>query len=160
YAIAEAFAAAGITAEGVDGTTPLDVRRATLARFEAGTTQVLTNCQVFTEGWDCPRVDCVIVARPTRSRAFYTQMVGRGTRTYPGKDDCLILDVVGASQRHELMTVASLFELNAAAVADGGVLEAEAARQAAVQAAQERRVSQRPEVGPLAAHVVDLFRQH
>jgi len=57
---------------------------------------VVANCAVLTEGFDEPSVDCVIVARPTRSKTLYVQMIGRGTRLYPGKDDCLILDLVGA----------------------------------------------------------------
>jgi hypothetical protein len=64
---------------------------------------------VLTEGYDEPRTDCIVVARPTKSRALYTQMVGRGTRRHPEKQDCLIIDVVGASDVHDLVTIPSLF---------------------------------------------------
>jgi ATP-dependent helicase IRC3 len=148
-AMAGAFTAAGISAASVDGTTPLEERRAILSLFESGDVRVLTNCQVFTEGWDCPSIDCVIVARPTSSRGFYTQMVGRGTRIHPGKDDCLILDVVGASQRHELVTVAGLVGLAAQDVAAEGVL-------GAVAAAEQRRIAASIP-GALVARAVDLF---
>jgi DNA repair protein RadD len=60
----------------------------------------MANCAVLTEGYDNPRVDCVVVARPTRSRALYVQMVGRGTRTAAGKADCRVLDYGANILRH------------------------------------------------------------
>lgn len=108
-AIAAEFAAAGVAAGFVSAGTPLDERRALLRAFDSGEVQVVSNCMVLTEGYDNPRVDCVIVARPTKSRALYTQMVGRGTRRHPDKKDLLVLDVVGASGHHSLVTIPSLF---------------------------------------------------
>lgn len=105
------FAAAGIRSGIVHGGTPLDERRAVLAAYSAGEIDVLCNCAVLTEGYDEPRTDCIVVARMTKSRALYTQMVGRGTRRHPEKDDCLVLDVVGMSRDHSLVTVPSLFGL-------------------------------------------------
>lgn len=64
--------------------------------------QFLVNCEVLTEGWDAPYVTCVAIARPTTSRALYTQMVGRGTRLH-GDADCLVLDFTGAAGRHSLV---------------------------------------------------------
>lgn len=110
--VAAEFVAAGVPAGFVSGETPLDRRRDTLRRFSTGEIQVLANCAVLTEGYDEPRVDCIVVARPTRSRALYTQMVGRGTRRHPDKADCLVLDVVGATDEHSLVTVPSLFGLD------------------------------------------------
>ena len=109
HTMAETFCAAGIPAEALDGCTPLSERRAILQRLHTGQTRVVANCAVLTEGFDEPSVDCIIMARPTRSRPLYQQMLGRGTRTYPGKSDCLVLDVVGVSSRHTLQTVATLF---------------------------------------------------
>ena len=63
---------------------------------------------LLTEGWDCPSVDCVIVLRPTKVRSLYCQMVGRGTRLYPGKDHLLLLDFLWHTERHELCHPASL----------------------------------------------------
>lgn len=60
-------------------------REEILSDFEKGKYNVLCNSMLLTEGWDCPSVDCVIVLRPTKVRALYSQMVGRGTRLYPGK---------------------------------------------------------------------------
>src|SRR5881409_2105394 len=117
YTMAQTFCAAGIAAEALDGTTPLATRRAILQRLHTGTTRVVANCAVLTEGFDEPSVDCIIIARPTQSALLYQQMLGRGTRTYPGKTDCLVLDVVGLSTHHTLHTVATLFGCAPAALA-------------------------------------------
>jgi superfamily II DNA or RNA helicase len=65
------------------GKTDRQVRRDLLKDYSSGKYQFLVGCGVFTEGFDEPTIDCVVVARPTRSRALYTQMVGRGTRVLP-----------------------------------------------------------------------------
>ncbi len=151
YAMAETFCAAGIAAEALDATTPLATRRAILQRLHTGATRVVANCAVLTEGFDEPSIDCIIVARPTQSLPLYQQMLGRGTRTYPGKTDCLLLDVVGVSTRHTLHTVATLFGCAPAALARQSVLE--------VLAARERQARQPAEVvaGTLRSTPVDLF---
>lgn len=107
----DAFTARGVRAAAVSGVQDMAERRGVLRAFSAGDIDVVVNCMVLTEGYDEPRVDCVVVARPTQSRALYTQMVGRGTRRHPDKTDCLVLDVVGASRQHSLVTVPSLFGL-------------------------------------------------
>ena len=61
-----------------------------------------------TEGWDCPPVDCIVVLRPTKIRGLYSQMVGRGTRLFPGKDHLLLLDFLWHTERHELCHPAHL----------------------------------------------------
>jgi hypothetical protein len=111
HALAAAFNAAGITAVALTGDLPLELRRQALADFAAGRFRVLTNCEVCTEGFDDPGIDCVVMARPTRSRALYTQCVGRGLRRCPaaGKTDCLILDVTDNCRRHQLVTAVDLF---------------------------------------------------
>ena len=106
-----AFQTAGVKAEWVCGETPLLERRDILRKFAQGEIDVLTNCAVLTEGYDNPRLDCIILARPTKSTLLYTQMVGRGTRTFPGKKDCLILDVACISTEHDLVSFPSLFGL-------------------------------------------------
>ena len=65
-----------------------------------------------TEGWDCPDTDCVVVLRPTKVRSLYSQMVGRGTRLAPNKDNCLLLDFLWLSTRHDLCRPASLITGN------------------------------------------------
>ncbi len=100
--VADAFLARGITAETVHGAMGAEDRKATLARFSSGETRVLTNYNVLTEGFDEPSVGVVVLARPTRSALILTQMIGRGTRTSPGKDDLLVIDlqdVTGGKKR-------------------------------------------------------------
>jgi superfamily II DNA or RNA helicase len=105
------FRKAGIPAEAVDGGMPMEERRAVLARLKSGETKVVANCQVLTEGFDCPEVGCVVMLRPTKSSALYTQMAGRGTRPAPGKEDLILLDVVDNCCRHSLITAPVLLGL-------------------------------------------------
>jgi superfamily II DNA or RNA helicase len=112
--MAEAMRAEGVTCEVVSGAMDRSERAAVLRRLEAGVTQVVANCMVLTEGFDSPRVSCVVVARPTKSKGLYIQMVGRGlrvdpTRTY-AEQDCLILDVTGTGERHDLCSIVDLSE--------------------------------------------------
>jgi len=70
----------------------------------------LTNCQILTEGLDEPRIDCVIMGRPTKSSSLFTQMIGRGTRTFPLKKDCLILDFTDNVTKHYLCSCENTLE--------------------------------------------------
>jgi superfamily II DNA or RNA helicase len=105
----DAIRASGMTAELVHGGTPASERADIIRRMKAGTLQVICNCGVFTEGTDPPIVDCIVMARPTRSRALYQQMLGRGLRTWPNKADCIVLDMIGVTGSLEVQTAASLF---------------------------------------------------
>lgn len=96
----------GFCAAEVNGTSK--DRSDILRDFEAGKYNVLCNSMLLTEGWDCPAVDCVIVLRPTKVRALYCQMVGRGTRPAEGKSDLLLLDFLWHTARHELCRPACL----------------------------------------------------
>ena len=96
----------GFRAAEVHGTS-LD-RAEVLKAFDEGKYNVLCNSMLLTEGWDCPSVDCVVVLRPTKVRSLYSQMVGRGTRLYPGKEDLLLLDFLWHTERHELCHPANL----------------------------------------------------
>lgn len=114
-AFADAFNAAGVKAEVVHGAMPDAERQAVLDRYEAGTTTVVCNAMVLTEGWNSPRTMCVIVARPTQSKPLFVQMIGRGTRPWlvaeaPPREDqrCIVLCVAGTST--DLVTVADLSE--------------------------------------------------
>lgn len=95
------FKAAEVNGESVD-------REQVLKDYEEGKYNVLCNSMLLTEGWDCPSVDCVIVLRPTKVRALYSQMVGRGTRLAPGKKELLLLDFLWHTERHELCHPANL----------------------------------------------------
>jgi superfamily II DNA or RNA helicase len=94
------FRRSGVLAEHIDGSTPLEKRDAVLARLARGKIEIVTNCQVLTEGWDCPEVACLVLATPTKSLGLYLQMAGRVLRPAPGKTDALILDHSGAVFQH------------------------------------------------------------
>ena len=79
-----------------------------LEDFENDKYNVLCNSMLLTEGWDCPSVDCIVVLRPTKVRSLYSQMVGRGTRLFPGKENLLLLDFLWHVERHELCHPAHL----------------------------------------------------
>jgi ATP-dependent helicase IRC3 len=121
-----AFSEAGIRTAPVWGELSRDDRRRVLTRFSAGEIDVVTNCNLLTEGFDEPRVDCVIMARPTRSKLLYAQMVGRGTRLHPDKKDLIVIDVADNSRTHQLPGLHSLFNLPVNMNLGGGnVLEIE-----------------------------------
>lgn len=111
----------------ISGETPPEERRQLLRDYDAGKFRILVNCMVATEGFDCPSIGMVVIARPTKSRALYAQMVGRGTRPLPGvvdgpetpserknaiassdKPDCIILDFCGNAGRHRLASVVDI----------------------------------------------------
>ena len=83
-------------------------RQEILEMFEKGEINVLCNSMLLTEGWDCPIVDCIVVLRPTKIRGLYCQMIGRGTRLFPGKDHLLILDFLWMTGRHKLIHPADI----------------------------------------------------
>jgi superfamily II DNA or RNA helicase len=107
--IRDALREGGFTAELVHGGTPAEERRRLLQAYRDGTVQILCNAMVFTEGTDLPMTSCVVIARPTMNPGLFVQMVGRGLRLWPGKTDCVVLDVVGATNRHRLAAPVELF---------------------------------------------------
>ena len=157
--MAGVFRAAGIPAEALDGTTPGEERRAILERLQRGETRVLVNVAVLTEGVDVPSVSCVVIATPTRSQVKYAQAVGRGLRTFPGKDDCLVIDVVGVSDRLDLQTLPRLFGLHKPVRAEESVIEA-IDRQAREDEPRPRAAApsgQRRREGPMRSRDVNLL---
>ncbi|OAA61428.1 DEAD/DEAH box helicase [Cordyceps fumosorosea ARSEF 2679] len=105
------FRRRGVDARAVTGDTPRAIRAELLAAFKRGDFPVLVNCGVFTEGTDIPNVDCVVLARPTRSRNLLVQMIGRGMRLHPGKRNCHVLDMV-SSLDTGIVTTPTLFGLD------------------------------------------------
>lgn len=89
------FNEAGITAAAIDSETPKEKRDALVGKFRRGEIQVLLNVNIFSEGFDCPDVEVIQLARPTKSLALYLQQVGRGFRPAEGKESLLVLDNVG-----------------------------------------------------------------
>lgn len=96
-------------AAALDGSMPFEQRAPVLERFRRGEHKVLVNCSLFTEGFDVPEIALVAIARPVLSRAFYAQMVGRGTRIAKGKKDLLVLDFVPVNCRHSLAQAVDIF---------------------------------------------------
>lgn len=91
-------------------------RAAIIQAFTEGRIPCIVNCMVFTEGTDIPRVETVIIARPTQSESLYAQMVGRGLRLYPGKEKLTLIDCVGITGRASLCTAPSLLGIDMSAV--------------------------------------------
>jgi superfamily II DNA or RNA helicase len=96
------FDKAGVPCGHIDGSTPLEDRTRTLGELTAGKLNVVTNCMVLTEGWDCPTASCEIIARPTKSLGLFRQMIGRILRPAPGKTDAIVLDHAGGVFAHGL----------------------------------------------------------
>lgn len=125
--LAEIFQRHGKAASWICGKTSKDTRRQVLEDFATGALQIVVNVGCLTEGFDDPSVELVVIARPTKSRCLYAQMVGRGLRPLPGvvdgvanaeqrqaaiahsvKPSVEILDFAGNSGRHKLMTTADI----------------------------------------------------
>jgi superfamily II DNA or RNA helicase len=109
--VAERLAQAGVSSEHVDGSMPTRERDAALARFASGATQVITNCNLITEGFDVPAAKCIVLARGCDSVAMYLQAVGRALRPEPGESRALLLDLRGAVHRHGLPDAKRVFSL-------------------------------------------------
>ncbi|KAK3503032.1 P-loop containing nucleoside triphosphate hydrolase protein [Neurospora crassa] len=101
----------GYDARFVTSDTPAKERADILDAFKRFEFPVLVNCGVFTEGTDIPNIDCILMARPTKSRNLLIQMIGRGMRLYPGKENCHIIDMV-SSLATGIVTTPTLFGLD------------------------------------------------
>jgi superfamily II DNA or RNA helicase len=113
--VVDLFNFAGVPAEHVDGKTPAAEREAAIARFERGETLVLSNVELFGEGFDVPAIDAVLMLRPTKSLGLYLQMAGRGLRPAANKQHAIIIDLVGNYRRHGLVEDDREWSLDAAA---------------------------------------------
>ena len=154
-------------AREVNGSSP--DRKETLEWFDkADPGAVLCNAMLLTEGWDCPSCDCVVVLRPTKIRSLYCQMIGRGTRLSPGKENLLILDFLWLSYKHNLCKPASLVTENDHDIAEvvrastsevdeidllGAVSDAESARRSALAEAIEKNAKRKSKL----VNPVELF---
>lgn len=99
---ADAFQRAGYTAARIDGGMDRGARRDLVARFSAGAVQVLTSCELVSEGFDLPAIEVAILLRPTASLGLYLQQVGRSLRPFPGKEHAIVLDHAGNAGTHGL----------------------------------------------------------
>jgi superfamily II DNA or RNA helicase len=152
HEFSEAFLDRGIVALPVYGGMDIRTRHGLIEDFKTGQIQVLINCMVLTEGFDAPIASCAVIARPTLSAALYVQMVGRVLRPYPGKTDALVLDVAGASEMHQLATLADLSSRRLDEVHEGESLTA---------AVRREREAGNPRLADYVvdSYKVDLFRR-
>lgn len=97
---AERFRAAGYRAMAISGDSDAVLRDSALEGLQDGSLDVVFNCALWVAGVDAPAVSCIIQLNPTKSIVKYLQSIGRGLRTHPGKEDCIILDHVGNLARH------------------------------------------------------------
>lgn len=100
--VVEQFNAAGIKAAHVDGETPQEERDEKINAFKNGNVKILSNVELFGEGFDVPAIEAAILLRPTQSLALFLQTCGRALRPSPGKEYAVILDHVGNFERHGL----------------------------------------------------------
>jgi superfamily II DNA or RNA helicase len=100
--VRDQFRSAGYASERIDGGLDREERRRLVRGFTAGAIQVLTSCDLISEGFDLPAIEVAILLRPTASLGLYLQQVGRALRTHPGKESALILDHAGNAGRHGL----------------------------------------------------------
>ncbi|WOG05572.1 DEAD/DEAH box helicase [Segatella copri] len=114
--ICEAYKNIGVVAEYIDSKTPKTEREQIVQDFKDGKIQVLVNVDIFSEGFDCPDVEFIQMARPTWSLSKYMQQVGRGLRTSPGKDKTIILDNAGMYARFGLPSDTRLWNATFAGV--------------------------------------------
>ncbi|WBW70940.1 mitochondrial DNA branch migration helicase Irc3 [Schizosaccharomyces osmophilus] len=113
--VCNAFRTLGIDAKVLSGHTNSDERKSLVQKFREKKFPVLVNCMVLTEGADIPNIDCLIIARPTNSPNLLTQMIGRGLRLSPGKEDCLVLDFCNSFNRvplHLQPTLSGIIEFD------------------------------------------------
>lgn len=96
-AIVNLLRSEGFKAAHISGDSTNETRKKILSDFKNGKIDVLTNCQLLTEGFDEPSIESIIISRPTMSKGLYTQMVGRGVRKYPGKEFCYLYELTDNS---------------------------------------------------------------
>lgn len=119
--LSETFRANGVHSEYLTADTPSDHRARILRDFKDGKFPVLINCGILTEGTDIPNIDCILLVRPTKSRALLTQMIGRGLRLYNNKKHCHIVDFVGITN-NGVCTVPTLIGLDPDEILDNAQL--------------------------------------
>ena len=157
YQLADYMRGQGIRAEAIDGTSHPGRQRRVLDDLRDGRIDVVTNVDLLTEGVDVPPVSCVLISKPCRARGAKLQMIGRGTRVSPGKTNCLVLDLVGATSDLDLLTVGDLY--GAPSMRDGEDIRDAVKREKAEAAQRDAEQLTLPDLehGSLIGQDVDLF---
>lgn len=157
--VADAITVVGLSVATIYGEMPTPERRQALKSFRAGEIHTLVNCMVLTEGTDLPMACTCVIARATTHVGLYIQMAGRVLRLFPGKDEALIIDVVGVSQKHALIAPVELFGEDAKPKVDRAQPETDDDDDLFEDPRPKGPTDDRPtqRVGPLAHTEVDLF---
>ena len=100
--LCNAYESVGVSAEFIDSTTPKKEREEIVDRFRRGETKIMVNCNIFSEGFDCPDIEFIQMARPTYSLSMFMQQVGRGLRPMRDGSKCIILDNAGMFKKFGL----------------------------------------------------------
>lgn len=149
--LTRAFRDRGVDARFVTGDTPKAERGERLEAFKAGAFPVLVNCGVFTEGTDIPNIDCIILARPTRSRNLLVQMIGRGMRLHKDKTNCHVIDMV-SSLETGIITTPTLFGLDPGELVSGASVDD-------MQSLKDRKEAEAERAAEMAANSPDKPQQ-
>lgn len=147
--LAQALSDNGYRTATVTGKTPKDERADILKALASGDLDIVTNCNVLTEGFDCSALRCLIMARPTKSETLYTQMIGRGTRLHPGKTEALVLEF--NDNRPDIMDISTL--------AGKPIKEGESLKESILRAEKEMEDQAKEEITGVTYHpfqVVDF----
>lgn len=107
--IVKAFNSNGIKCYGVDSSNDATERESVIEGFKSGKFKVLVNVGILTTGFDHPALDCIIMARCTKSRILYEQILGRELRICDGKNDALLIDIVDVTSKHDIMSMSDVF---------------------------------------------------
>ena len=108
--LADLLNSKGLSAFSVNSNTPLEKRQEVLEDYKTGKIKVLSNYNIFTEGFDEPSIDCVVMARPTKSEIFYSQALGRMTRLFEGKEYGMLIDIGFVNNTHRVSSIFNLIE--------------------------------------------------
>lgn len=163
--IVDTFRKRNIEAYSVDSSCD-DIERDNIINgFKSGKFKVLVNVGILTTGFDMQNLDCIILARCTKSRILYEQILGRGLRTAPDKKDVLIIDIVDVSSKHNLMSMSDVFDIDIktgetpteAKERVEKMKEEERIRQEEERRERERRIKEEME---LEAKMIDLFNRN
>lgn len=110
HAVAAALDDVGIKAKAVSGKTEDTERQNIIDEYKTGAIQGMINCMIFTEGFDAPETEAIVILRPTKSRSLYSQMVGRGTRPKANGGECSVIDFAYMTGTHQLVSSVDLYD--------------------------------------------------
>ena len=161
--LASEFNKQGLNAKSIDSTITDLERENILHDFKNGNLPILVNVGILTTGFDFPPVDCIIIARPTKSKILYAQIIGRGLRTWEGKDNCLIMDFKDVIKSNDLINMSSIFNMeikNGETLSEAQArIEVEKEERIRWLAEQEKLKQEREEELRLKAEQIEMFNR-